>query len=156
MIVTHTERERAREAETQGEGEAGSMHREPDVGLDPGSPGLRPGPKAGAKPLRHPGIPPSLFFSHFLLFSLALCTSGGGRRAGAGQVAAPSPPAACPRAVPILSCPDAAAPRSPTCHTVPALVSGCYLFENVRLQSLCLLYPSPTFPRAIARFCLEW
>ena len=53
MRVTHTERE----AETQAEGEAGSMHREPDVGLDPGSPGLRPGPKAGAKLLRHPGIP---------------------------------------------------------------------------------------------------
>ncbi|XP_038389634.1 uncharacterized protein LOC119872141 [Canis lupus familiaris] len=30
------------------------MHREPDVGFDPGSPGSRPGPKAGAKPLRHP------------------------------------------------------------------------------------------------------
>ena len=55
MIVT--EREREREAETQAEGEAGSMHREPDMGLDPGSPGSRPGPKAGAKPLRHPGIP---------------------------------------------------------------------------------------------------
>ena len=46
-----------REAETQAEGEAGSMHREPDVGFDPGSPGSHPGPKAGAKPLRHPGIP---------------------------------------------------------------------------------------------------
>ena len=55
MIVT--EREREREAETQAEGEAGSMHQEPDVGLDPGSPGSRPEPKAGAKPLRHPGIP---------------------------------------------------------------------------------------------------
>ena len=33
------------------------MHREPDVEFDPGSPGSRPGPKAGAKPLRHPGIP---------------------------------------------------------------------------------------------------
>ena len=33
------------------------MHQEPDVGFDPGSPGLRPGPKAGAKPLSHPGIP---------------------------------------------------------------------------------------------------
>ena len=51
MIVT--EREREREAER----EAGSMHWEPDVGFDPGSPGSRPGPKAGAKPLRHPGIP---------------------------------------------------------------------------------------------------
>ena len=53
MIVT----EREREAETQTEGEAGSMHREHDVGFDPGSPESRPGPKAGAKPLRHPGIP---------------------------------------------------------------------------------------------------
>ena len=52
---SHTERER--EAETQAEGEAGSMHREPDVGFDPGSPELHPGPKAGAKPLHHPGIP---------------------------------------------------------------------------------------------------
>ena len=38
--------EREREAETQAEGEAGSMHREPDMGFDPGSPGSRPGPKA--------------------------------------------------------------------------------------------------------------
>ena len=48
MIVTE------REAETQAEGEAGSMHREPDVGFDPGSPGSRPGPKAGAKPTAAP------------------------------------------------------------------------------------------------------
>ena len=53
MIVT----EREREAETQAEGEAGSMHREPDVGFNPWSPGMRPGPKAGAKLLSHPGIP---------------------------------------------------------------------------------------------------
>ena len=52
MIVTE------REAETQAQGEeAGPMHREPDMGFDPGSPGSRPGPKAGAKPLCHPGIP---------------------------------------------------------------------------------------------------
>ena len=65
MIVTHTHTHTHthREAETQAEGEAGSMHREPDVGFDPGSPGSRPGPKAGAKPLRHPGIPLSLFKS---------------------------------------------------------------------------------------------
>ena len=56
------ERHRKREAETQAEGEAGSMHREPDVGFDQGSPGSRPGPKAGAKPLRHPGIPKMKFF----------------------------------------------------------------------------------------------
>ena len=48
---------REREAETQAEGEAGSMYWEPDVGFDPRSPGSRPGPKASAKPLRHPGIP---------------------------------------------------------------------------------------------------
>ena len=35
------------------------MHREPDMGFDPGSPGSRPGPKAGTKPLCHPGIPVS-------------------------------------------------------------------------------------------------
>ena len=63
MIVT----ERERMAETQAEGEAGSMHREPDVGFDPGSPGSRPGPKAHAEPLRHPGIPDQLGLnpSHF-------------------------------------------------------------------------------------------
>ena len=33
------------------------MHWKPDVGFNPGSPGSCPGPKAGAKPLRHPGIP---------------------------------------------------------------------------------------------------
>ena len=57
LFIYDSHREREREAETQAEGEAGSMHREPDVGFDPGSPGSRPGPKAGAKPLRHPGIP---------------------------------------------------------------------------------------------------
>ena len=36
--------------------------REPDVGLNPGSPGSRPGPKAGAKPLSNPGIPEKLLF----------------------------------------------------------------------------------------------
>ena len=51
---TEREREREREAETQAEGEAGSIHREPDVGFDSGSPGSLPGPKAAAKPLRHP------------------------------------------------------------------------------------------------------
>ena len=59
MIETHM----LREAETKAEGESGSMHQEPDVGFDPGSPGSRPGPKAGAKPLRHPGIPSFFFFS---------------------------------------------------------------------------------------------
>ena len=37
-------RDTEREAETQAEGEAGSMQ-EPDVGLDPGAPGSHPGLK---------------------------------------------------------------------------------------------------------------
>ncbi|XP_077746993.1 uncharacterized protein LOC144309906 [Canis aureus] len=56
-LSSGTKSQREGEKERQAEGEAGSMHREPDVGLDPGSPGSRPGPKAGAKLLRHPGIP---------------------------------------------------------------------------------------------------
>ena len=64
MIVT----QRERDAETQAEGEAGSMHQEPDVGIDPRSPGSRPGPKAGAKPLRHPGIPVLGSFNLLLIF----------------------------------------------------------------------------------------
>ena len=48
--------ERERKAETQEEGEAGPCQ-EPDMGLDPGTPGLCPGPKADSKPLSHPGIP---------------------------------------------------------------------------------------------------
>ena len=60
-VEIYNAREREREAETQAEGEAGSMRREPDEGFDPGSPGSRPGPKAGAKPLRHPGIPVNSF-----------------------------------------------------------------------------------------------
>ena len=46
-------------------GEAGPCP-EPDVGLDPGTPGSRPGPKADAKPLRHPGIPVHSFYKKML------------------------------------------------------------------------------------------
>ena len=42
-------RDTEREVKTQAEGEAGSC-REPDVGLNPGTPEPHPGPKAGAKP----------------------------------------------------------------------------------------------------------
>ena len=45
------ERQRHRQREKQAPG------REPDVGLNPGTPGSHPRPKAGAKPLSHPGIP---------------------------------------------------------------------------------------------------
>ena len=48
-------RERERQRHRQREKQAPCW--EPDMGPDPGTPGLRSRPKAGAKPLRHPGIP---------------------------------------------------------------------------------------------------
>ena len=57
MVVREREREREAETQAEREREVGSMHREPGMGFDPWSPGSCPGPKAGAKPLRHPGIP---------------------------------------------------------------------------------------------------
>ena len=51
----HTERGRDRQREKQ------TPCREHDVGLNPGIPGSHPEPKAGTKPLSHPGIP-SFFF----------------------------------------------------------------------------------------------
>ena len=69
MIVT----EREREAEAQAEGEAGPMHRGPDGGFEPGSPGSRPGPKAGAKPLRHPGIPEASYLDEVPIVHFCFC-----------------------------------------------------------------------------------
>ena len=48
-----TQRERGRDT---GRGRS-RLHPGPDVGLHPRTPGSRPGQKAGAKPLSHPGIP---------------------------------------------------------------------------------------------------
>ena len=42
--------------------------REPDMGLDPRFPVSHPGPKAGTKPLSHPGIPIILEFLKKNLF----------------------------------------------------------------------------------------
>ena len=57
------------------------MHRDPDVGYYPGSPGSRPGPKAGVKPLRHPGIPCKIFLTlyHSLHWPCHLLTTQLGR-----------------------------------------------------------------------------
>ena len=49
------ERERQRQRHRQRKKQAPC--REPDAGLNPGSPGSCPGAKAGTKPLSHPGIP---------------------------------------------------------------------------------------------------
>ena len=63
MIDIERERQRPRQREKQ------APCREPDVGLDPGTPGSHPGPKAGAKPLRHPGIPCLLNLIENILFA---------------------------------------------------------------------------------------
>ena len=55
-------RDTQREAEMQAEGETGSMHREPNVGLDPRTLGSCSESKADAQPLSHPGVPWLLFF----------------------------------------------------------------------------------------------
>ena len=54
------------EAETQAEGETGSPRKESNVGLDPGTLGSWPEPKAGAQPLSHPGIPTCYFLNSVL------------------------------------------------------------------------------------------
>ena len=51
MRNTHTERQRHRQREKQ------APCREPDVGLNPSTPGSRPEQKADAQPLSHPSIP---------------------------------------------------------------------------------------------------
>ena len=51
MRDTHKERQRHRQREKQ------APFREPDVGLDPRTPGSRPELKADAQPLSHSGVP---------------------------------------------------------------------------------------------------
>ena len=53
MRDTQRERQRYRQREKQ------SPCKEPDVGLEPGTPGSHPGPKAGTQPLSHSSV---LFF----------------------------------------------------------------------------------------------
>ena len=50
------ERHRERERQRHRQREKQAPCREPDVGLDPRTPGSRPGPKAGVQLLSHPGI----------------------------------------------------------------------------------------------------
>ena len=55
MRDTEGERERQRQRQRQREKQA--PHREPDVGLNPGTPGSFPGLKADVQLLSHPGVP---------------------------------------------------------------------------------------------------
>ena len=50
-------RPRERERKTHRQREMQAPCREPDVGLDAGTLGSRPGLKADAQPLSHPGVP---------------------------------------------------------------------------------------------------
>ena len=60
MIDRERERQRHRRREKQ------APCQEPDVGLNPGTPGSHPGPKAGGKPLSHPGFSPTEILMHDL------------------------------------------------------------------------------------------
>ena len=60
MRDTERERQRCRQREKQ------TSCKEPDVGLDPGTPGSRPEPKADAQPLSHPGVPADTYLYLFL------------------------------------------------------------------------------------------
>ena len=57
LFMIDVEREKERERQRHRRREKQAPCREPDMGLDPGTLGSRPGPKAGAKLLSHPGIP---------------------------------------------------------------------------------------------------
>ena len=54
LCIHETERQRHRQREKQ------APCREPDVGLDPQTPGSSPEPKTDAQPLSHPGVPQQL------------------------------------------------------------------------------------------------
>ena len=56
MRDTERERQRCRQRRRQREKKQAPCG-EPNLGLDPRTPGSCPGPKAGAEPLSHPGIP---------------------------------------------------------------------------------------------------
>ena len=75
-----TERERERERDRRREKQAPC--KEPNVGLDPRTPGSRPGPKAGAKPLRHQGCPTMLFLKNILFIHERERGREGGREGG--------------------------------------------------------------------------
>ena len=63
LFIYSLEMQRHRQREKQ------TPHEEPDVGLDPGTPGSLLGSKAGAQLLSHPGIPIiTNFILRFYLF----------------------------------------------------------------------------------------
>ena len=68
MIVTEREREAQRHRQREKQAPCTGS---PMWDSIPGLPGSRPGPKAGAKPLRHPGIPSFNFKYQRIQFKIA-------------------------------------------------------------------------------------
>ena len=64
LFMRDRERERERQRHRQKKKQA--PYREPDVGLNPWTPGSRPEPKAEAQPLSHPGVPLCFYFKEIL------------------------------------------------------------------------------------------
>ena len=62
--MTDTERKRQRHWQREKQPPC----RDPDAGLDPRTPGSRPGLKAGTKSLTHPGMPRKLFSNAIIAF----------------------------------------------------------------------------------------
>ena len=56
-ILSIHERQREGERQRHRQRQKQAPRREPDMGLDPGTPGSCPGPKADAQPLGHPSVP---------------------------------------------------------------------------------------------------
>ena len=65
-------RDRVRERQKHRQREKQALHREPDAGLDPGTLGSCPEPKADAQPLSHPGVPLTSVFKYLF----CLCSVG--------------------------------------------------------------------------------
>ena len=79
-ILFTYERHRERERQRHRQREKQAPRREPNAGLDPRTPGSRPGPKAGAKPLSHLGIPTSNFSMLGMLLGRQIHLDSGSRR----------------------------------------------------------------------------
>ena len=62
LFIHERHRERRRQRHRQREKQAPC--RDPDMGLNPGTPGSCPGPKADTQPLSHPGAPNLSIYTH--------------------------------------------------------------------------------------------
>ena len=62
LFMIEREREKERERQRHRQREKQAPRREPDVGLNPRTPGSRPKLKADAQPLSHPGAPIKCLF----------------------------------------------------------------------------------------------